>query len=84
MKFFISLGFEQSPLCVSSKPMPHKYNWIKQTTKVIQNAINAGKAPTKSDHTIIYLVVTDAVRGSKSDQAPNTGDHAEITITIPA
>jgi hypothetical protein len=68
----------------TSTPMPHKYNWIKQTTKVIQNAINAGKAPTKSDHTIIYLVVTDAVRGNKSDQAPNTGDHAEITITIPA
>ena len=64
--------------------MPHKYNWMKQTTKVIQNAINAENAPTISDHTIIYLVITDAVRGNKSDQASNTGDHSEITITITA
>lgn len=68
----------------TSTPMPQKYNWIKQTTKVIQNAIDAGKAPTKSDHTIIYLVVTDAIKGNKSNMAPDSGGHSEITITIPA
>jgi hypothetical protein len=68
----------------TSTPMPHKYNWIKQTTKVIQNAINAGNAPTKSDHTIIYLVVTDAIKGNKSNMAPDSGGHSEITIIIPA
>ena len=51
--------------------MPHKYNWVKQTTKVIQNAINTRNAPTKSDHTIIYLVVTDAIKGNKSNMRPS-------------
>jgi len=64
--------------------MPHKYNWIKQTTKVIQNAINTRNAPTKSDHTIIYLVITDAIKGNKSNMVPDLGGHSEITITIPA
>jgi hypothetical protein len=68
----------------TSTPMPHKYNWIKQTTKVIQNAINTRNAPTKSNHTIIYLVVTDAIKGNKSNMAPDSGGHSEITITIPA
>jgi len=65
-----------------STPMPQKYNWIKQTTKVVQNSINTGKAPTKSDHTIIYLVVTEAIKGNKSSLAPDTSGHSEITITI--
>jgi len=67
----------------TTTPMTPKYDFIKGTTQVIQKAINEKKAPTTSTNKIIYLVVTDAIKGQKSNQAPNTGDHSEITLSLP-